>query len=453
MNPDEMTAVLATEFPDIGKANEYAQVMKVVARAENAVARAAKARSEAMAQGAGTMPDLSQVAAMLPEGFSVGRGGGGGTRTPRVPVDPTERALRSMRFGAGKLSPLAGQTAEAMLGKDAAAMVFRSAAKLAGPIAVAAAALDLMKKAGEEAYRLADGASRASLALHDIRTVTGGSTADAARLQGMSFLGVSAENAAAFKERISSDPNAMMQASRLGIRQVKGNFGNQNFAVDYLKAIEETAKIADEHERLFRARTLGISPEVERMALLSPATRALMQRSAGTTGRVNNPEAQRAAAEFQAAVDLERQARENMLTAIGQFFGQDIAAFLRTAATVENAIAGALKFNGATLKTLLPSMLSILPGGGAFAGLLGGMNGAGAMARGIDGAVNSDPNAAITANTRATLASVQAMDRLNGSLVGAGQRGSGFFGGMRDTGGAGYHEAVTSRSLAWGTLG
>ena len=65
----------------------------------------------------------------------------------------------------------------------------------------------------------------------------------------------------------------------------------------------------------------------------------------------------------------------------------------------------------------------------------------------------TDPNAALTANTRATLASVQAMDRLNGTITGAGQRGSSFFGGIRDTGGAGYHEAITTRSLAWGTLG
>jgi hypothetical protein len=479
---DELTAMISVEFDGVEEAATYAKTLREVAAAERDVARAMKARKEAQASGASAMPDLSKIVSMIPQGyspaFSSGSGGtsgrsprslptiqeglekmlpegffsrGGGTRTA---ASPMERALRSTRIGNGKVAPLAGQAAEALLGKGAAGMAFGAAAKLAGPIGIAITALEVVKKAGEEMFKLADGASKASLALHDIRAVSGGSTADAARLQGMSFLGASAENAAAFKERISSDPNAMMEAGKLGIRNVKGNFGNQNWTAQYLKAIEDTAKISDETERLYKARTLGIAPEVERLALLSPATREAMRQSQAMTAKVNDPEAQKAAAEFAAAVDLESKARENMMNAIGQFFGKRITEFLNSAAALENSIAGSLKGDMESMKSLLPNFLDLASQGDAqYTVKSAWRRGKEALGMGGGSETATDPNAAITANTRATLASVQAMDRLNGSLVGAGQRGSGFFGGMRDTGGAGYHEAVTNRSLAWGTLG
>ncbi len=483
---DELQAVLGVEFQGIDDALRYADAMKSVAQAEGRVARATKARQEAQQQGAGSLPTIQQALAAL-DGVPARSGPASassgpnarlaaiqaeiakirpGVTSPDIVEDlfhrrgqaqkavermrgggpsAMETALRSTRFGAGPLSPLAGRTLDAVIGPAASKAAFGVAAKLAGPIGIALAALDVVKTTGEELFKLSQASAAATNALTSIQAQAGGSMLDAARLSGMGFLGASAQGAQAFKDRITSDPMAMSAAGRFGIHNLKGAFGDQNLAAQYMKAIEETSKIEDESLRRRIATQLGIQEEVTRYSLLSENTKGAMRATAFVSSKVNDPEQQKAAAEFAAAVANESKARENLTGAIGQLFEKDFTAFLNMMAFVENAIALSIKQTSGFLKFFLKNNpLNPL-------GMMFGHMEETADALGLG--TKSGSGGALTQNTRSNIRLTDSIDRLNGTVQGAGQRGGGFLGNVRDAGGAGLHEAVMTRSLAFGALG
>ena len=361
------------------------------------------------------------------------------------------RAIYSTRIGNGRFSPLVGKTSEAMIGKEATKGLMASAgaiAEIAGPVALVGTAAIATAKG---MYDLTDASAKATENLTSLKVQSGGSMADAARIQALGVIGASGQSARGFQERITSDPMAMSAAGSLGIRNLKGPFGNMDFGRQYLDAIKKTAAIGDENQRHRLAYILGIEEEVARYRLLSPETRSRLDALAQQTGRINDPAAQAGAAEFAAAQQAESLARQNLVTALGKGPMSDLTALLNNVAAAEQWVAEKLnQFPDAAKKftRIVESSLGVFGGAAAISGQWKDTFGGDSTKPGAD--AHTD---AVAAQTKATIGLTDGISQLNGTIRGAGVRGGNSIERFRDTGGAGLHEAWVTGSMAMGALG
>ncbi|MBB6054108.1 hypothetical protein, partial [Armatimonas rosea] len=252
MGEDELEIDLSLIFNGIEGAKEYLSVLKQIDAAQKSVKRSAgaiAAQSEASSQIARVERSVSAA---------------GASAAPRVPVDKMGTAATKAGISLDKIPP--------------------GAKKVLDTILALGGGFGRVVKGMIEAYvtmaAVTGAVASASNHYTESRATSGGSMADVARL---GLMGGNASAARAFQERITSNPEAMSAAGRIGIHNLKGPYGNLNWSAQYLKAIEQTSKIADESLRQRLALMLGIEQEVAKYSLLSPATRDAMMNAARTS--------------------------------------------------------------------------------------------------------------------------------------------------------------------------
>lgn len=188
-----------------------------------------------------------------------------------------ETLIRTSRFNAGGVSPLIGRTADLLgLGEG-----------LAGKLGVAGEALGLFTTAVNTAVE-------AGNKFGALQNQTGSSSQTTGAL---SNLGIGADAAKAFNERITSDPAAMAFAARAGIQNAPGPYGQQDYGKQLLDYIKYVRTLKDPVERLRAARAGG----VDGMALTSLSDNAFNQRigsDAQQMGAAFNPQFTQQTAEF-----------------------------------------------------------------------------------------------------------------------------------------------------------
>lgn len=174
-------------------------------------------------------------------------------------------AFASTRFNMGGVSPLVGQSLEAL----GVPMIGATGAGLAGAAGAVAAFVGALHIATST---LGDFGAAMRL--------SGGTAGDVAGMGRFGFRGAEGAGAAAtFRERIASDPMAMMFANRLGVRALPRPFGAVNEAALLNRAAEGLAKITNAEERLRTERVLGLEA-AERYIDLSPRLRAVLDSQA-----------------------------------------------------------------------------------------------------------------------------------------------------------------------------
>ena len=137
------------------------------------------------------------------------------------------------------------------------------------------------------------------------------------------FTGVDSSSASfAYQQRIGSDPIARSYAAQVGVSDMAAPYGSIDPGKGYLKAIKNLAKADDEFYRRKSARAQGIEKEVERYRLLSPATRKALESAGELTGVVNDKQQMRDAAEFDAADERLKKARENATQSFDKLNGK-----------------------------------------------------------------------------------------------------------------------------------
>jgi len=176
-----------------------------------------------------------------------GAGGGGG----RGPAARLASLLYSTRLNLGSASPLVGRlmSAAGVPAGPAGLVVGGGVAALAGFITAMRQATATVDAFGQ-AMRL-----------------TGGTAADVA---GIRRFGGEPGAAGAFRQRIATDPMAMMFAAGLGVRALPRPFGGTNEAALMQRAERQIAAMTNAEERLRYERELGLE-NVERYVNLSPA--------------------------------------------------------------------------------------------------------------------------------------------------------------------------------------
>ena len=317
------------------------------------VARLTEAHSSGSSNGGGSGPsDITAKLTRLRAAASLLEGAPG-------PVGTVARSIGNLT-GAAEGGGMGGVTSA--IGK-LPPQVMAAGAALAAVAGVAV----VVYKVGETLAKMQLESAKLTQAFSDARVKLGGSSLDAGRAQGLARItGVEAGGAArAFNDRITSDPMAMGMAAQLGISNMPGPFGKRDFGKQYMQAVERISKIQDDDMRARMAQVLGIEQEVNRYTLLAPngkgtkGSQALdrMKRFGQTTSRVNNPEAERRAAELSAAVDNEAQARENLKTAWGNL-AQDFLPFtvmINKFADFENAMANGTTNLQSIMEKVMPN--------------------------------------------------------------------------------------------------
>lgn len=361
-------------------------------------------------------------------------------RTPRQPpMSKDMQALYSTRINLpGGAAPLLGKTLEAAVGPAATRGILAGMAPIARFLGPTAVAFMLAKDAVVGFYQAAKASAEATNRLTEARATAGGSVSDVARL---GLVGGSAEAARSLQERITSDPMAMTAGARVGVRNQKTSLGGSlNLSAQYLTAIENTAKIADESQRQRLALTLGIEQEVAKYSLLSEETRKRLKDQAKATEAISDPRAQAQAAEFEAAQKQMGQAWSNVRVAFGNLFSDDVTGVLNEIADGANALAKwlhGLRGNNRRYRTPL----------GALTG--------GAMGdKGYDVPANTPANISrqspMMANTLAVQANTEALSRLNGTIGGGQKTQQALPGPLR---GQFLHQAMMTGQLRMGALG
>lgn len=356
-------------------------------------------------------------------------------RTPRgVAMTREMQALYSSRINLpGGAAPLLGKTLDAAVGPAATKGILAGLAPLAARIIPMAAVFTIAKDAVEGFYQATKESAEITNRITAAQASAGGSTADIARL---GLMGGSASAARSFQERVTSDPQAMTAAGRVGVHNLRGPYGNLNYSEQYLKAIENTTNIADARLRQQLALTLGIEQEVARYALLSVETRKRLMVQAKATGAINDPRTQMQGAEFDAAQQQMTQSWENVKVAFGSLFSDDVTGFLNELADGANSLAKWLKGmrgNNRRYKT---------PLGALTGGLLGDP--------GYDAPTSGTKQTPLMANTVALHGNTEAMNRLTTNIGGGQYARDAVPSALR---GQQLHEAMVSRSLSLGALG
>lgn len=463
MEDDELDIALGARFSGLRAAEEYARTLEEIAKTEERIKRtgggggtpsysgpnarlaaAEKALRDARANGANssTIEDLQHRRRLAQTAVD----------RMRNPSDPIFNMLYSTRFGAGKFSPLLGRTVDAVGGQGAARGLYNSLSS--GPMGslmrmggVATAVISAYIKTTQKLHEMAEASARLTNEFTNMKAQVGGSMRDAAEVRGLGFLGASGQGARSFQDRITSDPNAMGAAARVGLSNARGPWGRMDFGRQYLQAIERVSSITDERERQRLAYLLGIEEEVAKYAMLSPGTKAALKRSADLNAQINDKQAQMAAAEFDAAKSRAQQAQEAAKTIIGKPLTGDLATIINAYTSLQewaSRIANSAPVQNALRlgwRVALSSTMGIPGAIGSFAIARAGMN---------QGGGSASPQSAVTDNTKATADLTIAINRLSGT-VGGGAKARESLDGLQK--GPMLHELLMKKALRAGALG
>ena len=303
-------------------------------------------------------------------------------------------ALQSSRFsigkGGGQLMPLVskvtGIAAEA-LGPEVAA--------LAGPVGIAVAAA---VAAGKALFEVAQSAADAGVAFSSFAAQTGGfgrsgALALSIGAQGGMDAGATAGQANALQNTITGSAMGRLMGSTLGVYNLPGMYGSQDYAQQYATAIENARKIKDPTQRLMLMRGAGIEGSFG-ATMTSDKQFAYSKSDAALQSQIMGPDFLQKSADFEAALGRVSTSWETLMAALGK-------PMLKLFADELNYLADAM--NRATLAMDSPAF-----GGKGKAATLG--NG---IIPGVGpGTPSTDPN------TDATNRNTKALDKLSDKIPG-----------------------------------
>lgn len=331
-------------------------------------------------------------------------------RPPKTRGQKIWQAITTSRFslgnGGGQMMPLVGRTLAA-LGPEGTAI-----AALAGGAIAAAKAV----------YDLANNAAQAADNFNRFRYATGSGTGTAAALAGVGgaigmSTGALGSAASAFNARITSDPMAMAFASRLGVSNIPGPFGDQDFGKQLLIAVENLRKISDRTERVRMARVLGLE-DFSTFASLSDKQAGFLKGDEGTKARIFDPEFEQQSADFLASAGRVSEAMLNFFTALGKPVVKQATDFLNDLASGVNYLADVANKNGNKILAFFELGAAILRGS---IGDVGGALDSFKNAMGDFMSPGEALESALGENSRAMHANTKAIDALTGTF-GRGER-------------------------------
>lgn len=313
------------------------------------------------------------------------------------PFSKISTAIRSTRFNVGGVSPLVGRSIDAAL----------SPLDMLGPEgAVAKEAIEAVVTASTACalalYGLAKASSDAGVAFGRTSYDLGSGPGTTGRLTALgSSLGISPSSLAnSIQSNITGGGMGTAAGLRLGVYNLPGMFGNQDYGSQALTVIQHLRKVSDPTERLRLARAVGGSDATSLMqaASLTGKDAALIDSSGNTAAHVMDQKMQQDAIAFQSASSQMADAFSRLAAAAGQGEMERITSAFRGWTNLLNDAADWVKNNQSTI-----DMMTAITEG--IVGQINPMIGSAlAMGRAADtGKDLRDNTAATEENTRATL--------------------------------------------------
>lgn len=248
---------------------------------------------------------------------------------PKQPQNKLLQALMTTRFNVGHASPLVGRTLAAA-GVDAAA-----AGPAAGLLLASGAAIEAAKAIWEMAKSAADATnsfSRLSISL-------GSSASTSGRLQAY---GLSPDQASGIAERVQSSitgsPMGTAAGLRLGVYNLPGIYGNQDYGQQALTVIQNLQKVRNPNDRLALARQLGITDILPSLNA-SSGQLAANARTSAVTASLMTPDMASKAEDFQLSLDRVQVAIQNIITAVSPSVLSRLTDFLNGIANIADGLA------------------------------------------------------------------------------------------------------------------
>jgi hypothetical protein len=273
-------------------------------------------------------------------------------------------ALMSTRFNVGNASPLVGRTLDA-LGVEAEA---------AAPplIAVGAAAA-----AAKALYDLAHQSVETANAFTRLSTSLGSSPGTTAQLSSIaSASGLSPEQAGSvaqrIQDRISTDPIAAAAGMRLGVFNLPGIYGNQDYGQQALTVIQHLRQIKDPNEQLRLARAVGAEDLLPAVKYMSNQDVSNLQSDAGVTSRAFGPQMSEDAERFQVAEGRISQAIKNLAAVATDGTVERLTSAFNGIANILENVTDWLNNHKAIIDVITNAAIEMIPGAGPLLNM-GGM--------------------------------------------------------------------------------
>lgn len=261
------------------------------------------------------------------------------------PFSALSKAIRSTRFNVGGVSPLIGQTMNAVL----------SPLSMLGPEGeIAKEAIEAIVVASTACaaalYGLAKASADAGIAFNRISLDLGSGPGDTAKLMALgNAVGIGGSGMASIANSIQANitGGGMGTAAglRLGVYNLPGMFGNQDYGSQALTVIHNLRKIKDPNQRIALARQIagGDAPALLQAASLQGKDAALLDSTSATTAHVMDAKMQADALAFQSASGMVAQAFENLAAAAGQDEMEQITSAFRGLTNILNMGADFIK--------------------------------------------------------------------------------------------------------------
>jgi hypothetical protein len=253
--------------------------------------------------------------------------GSGRSRAKQTPSQRLMSALMGTRLNIGHASPSIGQSLKALgIGGAEAAPALLAI----GAVVTVATAF----------YKLSEQASELANTFGRFNDATGSSGAGAAQLMALGSAGGidTASIAQSIQDRITSDPAGMAAGLRLGVHNLPGPYGNQDFGQQELQVIAALRKITNVVDRLRLARAVGAEGLLP-LTRLSDAQFAKSQADANVRSSIMTPGFLQGSADFQASLSRVGEAFKNLIAAVGQGEMQRLTGFLNNIADALNNLA------------------------------------------------------------------------------------------------------------------
>lgn len=298
-------------------------------------------------------------------------------------------ALMSTRFNIGHASPLVGRTLDA-LGVEAEA-----AAPPLLAVGAAAAAAKALYDLAHESVETANAFTRLSTSL-------GSGPGTTAQLSSFaSAAGLSPDQAGSIaqriQDRITSDPMAAAAGMRLGVYNLPGIYGNQDYGQQALTVIQHLRGIKDPNEQLRLARAVGAEDLLPAVKYMTNGDVNNLQSDAGVTGRVFGPQMSEDAERFQVAEGRVSQSIKNLAAVATEGTVEQLTSAFNGIANVFESISDWLNNNKGVIDFLTNGAISMIPGAGPLLSM---------------GSMFDNHAKAVDDNTRATRENTQAMLQL-----------------------------------------
>jgi hypothetical protein len=335
----------------IWKTSGIDKVLSAVKKAEQSFVRLNKA---ANAYTGGMSSDLNKAASSLQSAASAinaaagkfsaaakavgGTGGAGGARG----------GSRSPKSWSQKLNSLFMSSRIGMSGGGAGGMqimpLVGKLASLLGPEVMAAiAVIEAIKTTATALFDLTKSAAAAAASFDKFRFSLGSGSGTAAALKGIGgSIGVSPEGMAGIansvQNAISSSSMGAAFAAGMGIRNIPGPFGNQDYGKQLLRVIDGLRAIKDREERVRVARTMGaegLLPATE----LSEGQYGKVKKDATISSAIFDAGMQQKSVDFLSSLNRVSEAVQNLMGALGKGFITRFTQFFNNLADAINKVA------------------------------------------------------------------------------------------------------------------